>query len=135
MRYPTIMFLTFLLLFTTSCQQDHSEVIRDPEAPFGPEGFETTDEGFTQINQPGPRTFNRTGENLDIIKDKQMIKDAAERMPDVNVRRVTINQRDAYVTVELNQPMTDMEMEDWRTNITSAIQAVVQYYNIHVTIE
>ncbi|WP_226036288.1 hypothetical protein [Aquibacillus saliphilus] len=137
MKLREILCLVILSILLTACQQgdDRSEVIRDPEAPLGPDEFETTDEGFTQINQPGPRTFDQTGESVDVIRDKKTIKQAAERMPDVKVQSVSINQSDAYVRVKINAPMNEFEKKDWSSNIKSAIEGVTQRYDVHVSVE
>ncbi|MDL4839166.1 YhcN/YlaJ family sporulation lipoprotein [Aquibacillus rhizosphaerae] len=135
MKYRIVLFM-FTIVVLTACQQGNpSEVLRDPESPLGPDEIETTDEGYTQTNNPGPRTFGRNGESHDIIEDKKTIKKAAERMPDVQVVSVAIMENEAHVTVKVSTPLSSNERKDLQANIKSAIEAVTQEYEIKITTE
>ncbi|UFT98962.1 hypothetical protein KO561_17505 [Radiobacillus kanasensis] len=96
---------------------------------------ETTDPGHIQINNPGPRKIDETGDTWDTEKDKRIIKNAAERMPRVQVNMVQLKQSDAIVSVSIDEAIHGEEEQAWIENIKSAIEAEIQRYNIQVIIE
>ncbi|MDC3416752.1 hypothetical protein [Aquibacillus salsiterrae] len=113
-----------------------SKETEQPTAPLGVEQIDTTDQEIKLINQPKPRRFDQLGQSTgDVETDKQVILEAANRVPSVKATSVEIKGLTATITAEITEPMNAEEAQAWEDNIKSAIEGAIQKYEINVIIK
>ncbi|MBM7571267.1 hypothetical protein [Aquibacillus albus] len=135
MKYITAMVVVMIcFLLLNACTNELSELFSNQHSPLGIDETEMTDENYLQIDQPGPRTFDQTGETGDVEADKEVIRDAANRMPSVTVESITIDHSVATVYVNVDEPLNENEKKAWRDNILTAIKAAMPRYELNVII-
>ncbi|WP_186576530.1 hypothetical protein [Aquibacillus kalidii] len=138
MKYILISSVFSLLLLTAACGANYGELLqREPtDQPSPSLNQKTTDEGYVQIDSKEPRVIDESGDSFNKReKDKQIIIQAAEKMPYVTVTNVEIDGPNAVVTVLVDSELNDDERKAWEENIISAIESVTQRYNIKVIVK
>ncbi|CDQ18816.1 hypothetical protein [Halobacillus karajensis] len=84
-----------------------------------------------------PRTINKVGDTWGLKQDREMMKEAAQEMPGVEVKRVILESNQAWVTVHVDgeEDLSKEERADWTSQIQEAIYQAVPRYDIHVKIK
>lgn len=87
--------------------------------------------------QESPRSMNKVGDTWGLKQDRQMIKDAAQELPGVQVKRVILEANQVWVTVDIEgeEEMSKEEKADWESQIQEAVYQAVPRYDIHVKIK
>ncbi|MYL49514.1 hypothetical protein GLV98_08450 [Halobacillus litoralis] len=87
--------------------------------------------------QESPRSMNKVGDTWGLKQDRQMIKEAAQQLPGVEVKRVTLEANQVWVTahIEGDEDLSKEEKEEWKAQIQEAVYQAVPRYDIHVKIK
>ena len=87
--------------------------------------------------EESPRSMNKVGDTWGLKQDRQMIKEAAQQLPGVEVKRVILEASQVWVTVDVEgeDEMSKDEREDWEAQVQEAVYQAVPRYDIHVKIK
>ncbi|SFK15062.1 hypothetical protein SAMN04487936_10825 [Halobacillus dabanensis] len=131
-RWTIFMVLTIMLLTACGMQGEKYQGMtsRDDVENMGYNNEVTR-------GQENPRSVNKVGDTWGLKQDRQMIKDAAQELPGVQVKRVILEANQVWVTVDLEgeKDMSKEEKADWESQIQEAIYQAVPRYDIHVKIK
>ncbi|WP_226581437.1 YhcN/YlaJ family sporulation lipoprotein [Halobacillus litoralis] len=84
-----------------------------------------------------PRSMNKVGKTWGLKQDRQMIKEAAQKLEGVEVKRVIIEANKVWVTVDVEgeKDMSKEELDEWKSQIKEAVYQAVPRYDIAVRIK
>ncbi|REJ05370.1 MULTISPECIES: lipoprotein [Halobacillus] len=87
--------------------------------------------------QESPRSVNKVGDTWGLKQDRENIEKAAEQLPGVEVKRVTLEANQVWVTAHLegDEKLSNEEKADWESQIREAVYQAVPRYDIHVKVK
>ncbi|UOQ45338.1 hypothetical protein MUN89_05155 [Halobacillus salinarum] len=81
-----------------------------------------------------PRMIDNVGYTWGLKQDRNMMKEAAEEVKGVSVKRVIIESGTAWVTVSAGKNLSDNEVQQVRKEVQKKVYNAVPRYDIHVKV-
>ncbi|MBN9655250.1 hypothetical protein GLW00_02405 [Halobacillus litoralis] len=87
--------------------------------------------------EESPRSMNKVGYTWGLKQDRENMKAAAQQLPGVEVKRVTLEANQAWVTVHIegDEDLSKEEKAEWKAQVQEAVYQAVPRYDIHVRIK
>ncbi|MGP4059176.1 hypothetical protein [Halobacillus litoralis] len=84
-----------------------------------------------------PRSISKVGDTWGMKQDRELIKESAQELPGVEVKRVILEANKVWVTVDIagEDEMSEKEKEEWKAQVEEAIYQAVPSYDIQVKIK
>jgi hypothetical protein len=81
--------------------------------------------------------MNKVGYTWGLKQDRENMKAAAQQLPGVEVKRVTLEANQAWVTVHIegDEDLSKEEKAEWKAQVQEAVYQAVPRYDIHVRIK
>ncbi|MFD2922925.1 hypothetical protein [Halobacillus naozhouensis] len=128
-----IMAGVLMTLLMTACGQNYSNYQGSTNRETI-ENLSTQNEQTSEVENENPRSMDRVGDTWGLKQDRNLMKEAANQVPGVTVKRVIIEAGQAWVTVEVDRELSSDEKMDWTKQIKDAVYRAVPRYNINVKI-
>lgn len=122
-----------MTLLMTACGQNYSNYQGSTNRETI-ENLSTQNEQTSEVENENPRSMDRVGDTWGLKQDRNLMKEAANQVPGVTVKRVIIEAGQAWVTVEVDRELSSDEKMDWTKQIKDAVYRAVPRYNINVKI-
>ncbi|MGR9048479.1 LptM family lipoprotein [Halobacillus faecis] len=87
--------------------------------------------------QESPRSMNKVGHTWGLKQDRENMKEAAQQLSGVEVKRIALEANQAWVTVHIkgDEDLSKEERAEWEAQIQEAVYQAVPRYDIHVKIK
>ncbi|UOR11242.1 HMG-box domain-containing protein [Halobacillus amylolyticus] len=125
--------LVMMTLITAACGQQY-ENFQGSTNREDIENMSLQDENTSDVEYENPRSMDRVGDTWGRKQDREMMKEAANQVPGVTVKRVIIEAGQAWVTVSVDRELSNEEKMDWSKQIKESVYGAVPRYNINVKI-
>ncbi|WP_079528297.1 hypothetical protein [Halobacillus hunanensis] len=122
-----------MTLFMTACGQEY-ENFQGSTTRDDIENLSVKDEHTSEAEIENPRSMDLVGDTWGLKQDRELMKEAANQVPGVTVKRVIIEAGQARVTVDVDRELSSDEKMDWSKQIKEAVYSAVPRYNINVNI-
>ncbi len=122
-----------MTLFMTACGQGY-ENFQGSTTRDDIENLSVKDEHTSEAEIENPRSMDNVGNTWGLKQDRELMKEAANQVPGVTVKRVIIEAGQAWVTVDVDRKLSSDEKMDWTKQIKEAVYKAVPRYNINVKI-
>ncbi|UOQ94971.1 hypothetical protein MUO14_08605 [Halobacillus shinanisalinarum] len=125
--------LVMMTLITAACGQQYDN-FQGSTNREDIENMSLQDENTSDAEYENPRSMDRVGDTWGLKQDREMMKEAANQVPGVTVKRVIIEAGQAWVTVSVDRELSSDEEMDWSEQIKDSVYSAVPRYNINVKI-